>query len=124
MGLGLLSRPGFGPPSPIVITAKDLDLGMGPPDPRTPHDQDAWLRRFATLPLMYQPGERWQYNAGSLVLGVLVARAAGQPLGVFLQDRLFEPLGMRDTGFVMTANQVGRLPTEYATDFSTGKMGR
>jgi CubicO group peptidase (beta-lactamase class C family) len=71
---------------------------------------------------MYQPGERWQYNAGSLVLGVLVARASGQPLGVFLNDRLFEPLGMRDTGFVMPVDQVGRLPREYATDFSTGKM--
>ena len=129
----LTFRPGYGfiivepatfnPPYPIIERAEQLQLAMAQPDPRTPYDPDEWIARFATLPLMYQPGERWQYNAGSLVLGVLVARAAGQPLGVFLQDRLFEPLGMRDTGFVMTANQVGRLPTEYATDFSTGKIG-
>ncbi len=129
----LTFRPGYGfiivepttfnPPYPIIERAEQLQLAMAQPDPRTPYDPDEWIARFATLPLMYQPGARWQYNAGSLVLGVLVARAAGQPLGIFLQDRLFEPLGMRDTGFVMTANQVGRLPTEYATDFSTGKMG-
>ena len=60
--------------------ANELQLVMGPPDPRNPHDPDQWIERFATLPLMYQPGERWQYNTGSLVLGVLVARAAGEPL--------------------------------------------
>src|SRR4029077_6781107 len=129
----LTFRPGYGfiivepttfnPPYPIIQRAEELQLAMAQPDPRTPHDPDKWIARFATLPLMYQPGERWQYNVGSLVLGVLVARAADQPLGVFLQDRLFEPLGMRDTGFVMPADQVGRLPTEYATDFFTGKMG-
>ena len=128
----LTFRPGYGfiivepttfnPPYPVIQRAEELQLAMAQPDPRTPHDPDEWIARFATLPLMYQPGERWQYNAGSLVLGVLVARAAGQPLGVFLHDRLFEPLGMHDTGFVMPVDQVGRLPREYATDFSTGKM--
>ncbi len=112
----------FNPPYPIIRRAEELQLAMAQPDPRTPYDPDEWIARFATLPLMYQPGERWQYNVASLVLGVLVARAADQPLGVFLQDRLFEPLGMRDTGFVMPADHVGRLPTEYATDFVTGKM--
>ncbi|HEX2647241.1 MAG TPA: serine hydrolase domain-containing protein [Candidatus Dormibacteraeota bacterium] len=129
----LTFRPGYGfiivepttfnPRYPIIQRADELQLAMAQPDPRTPHDPEEWIARFATLPLMYQPGERWQYNAASLVLGVLVSRAAGQPLGAFLQDRLFEPLGMRDTGFVMAANKVGRLPTEYTTDFSTGEMG-
>ena len=128
----LTFRPGYGfivvepttfnPPYPVIRRAEELQLAMAEPDPRTPHDPDEWIARFATLPLMYQPGERWQYNAGSLVLGVLVARAAGQPLGVFLQDRLFEPLGMRDTGFVMPVDKVGRLPREYGTDALTGKM--
>ena len=128
----LTFRPGYGfiivepttfnPPYPVIRRAEELQLAMAQPDPRTPHDPDEWIARFGTLPLMYQPGERWQYNAGSLVLGVLVARAAGQPLGVFLHDRLFEPLGMRDTGFVMTVDHVGRLPREYMTDFSTGKL--
>jgi len=122
MGHGLIFEPTFDPPYPIVIAAKDLDLVMGPPDPRTPHDPDAWLRRFATLPLMYQPGERWQYNTGSLVLSVLVARASRQPLADFFKTRIFEPLDMKETGFSMPAEQTGRLPSQYMTNFQTGKI--
>jgi CubicO group peptidase (beta-lactamase class C family) len=80
------------------------------------------MRRFGALPLMYQPGERWQYNTGSLVLGVLVARAAGQPLESFLRERIFEPLGMTDTGFTLPAEHAGRLPSQYATDPGTGSV--
>ena len=128
----LTFRPGYGfiivepttfnPPYPVIRRAEELQLALAQPDPRTPIDPDEWIARFGTLPLMYQPGERWQYNAGSLVLGVLVARAAGQPLGAFLHARLFEPLGMRDTGFVMPVEKIDRLPVEYMTDFSTGKL--
>src|SRR3989441_2953207 len=122
MGHGLIFEPTFDPPYPIVTAAKDLDLVMGPPDRRTPHAPDEWLRRFATLPLMYQPGERWQYNTGSLVLGVLVARASRMPLPDFFRTRIFEPLGMNDTGFSISAERSGRLPTQYMTNFQTGKM--
>lgn len=122
MGHGLIFEPTFDPPYPIVIAAKDLELVMGPPDPRTPHDPDEWLRRFATLPLMYQPGERWQYNTGSLVLSVLVARASRQPLADFFKTRIFEPLDMKETGFSMPVEQTGRLPSQYMTNFQTGKM--
>jgi CubicO group peptidase (beta-lactamase class C family) len=122
MGHGLIVEPTFDPPYPIIHAARDLQLVMGPPDPRTPHSPDEWIKRFATLPLMYQPGERWQYNTGSLVLSVLVARAARQPLADFFRTRIFEPLGMQDTGFAMPPEQTGRLPSNYMTDFQTGKM--
>jgi len=122
MGHGLITEPTFDPPYPIVNAARDLELVMGPPDPRTPHDPDEWLKRFATLPLMYQPGERWQYNTGSLVLSVLVARASGQTLPDFFQMRIFEPLGMKDTGFSLSAEKSSRLPSNYMTNFQTGKM--
>ena len=122
MGHGLIFEPTFDPPYPIVTAAKDLELVMGPPDPRTPHAPDEWLRRFATLPLMYQPGERWQYNTGSLVLGVLVARASGMALPDFFRTRIFEPLGMKDTGFWISPERTGRLPSQYMTNFQTGKM--
>jgi CubicO group peptidase (beta-lactamase class C family) len=122
MGHGLIFEPTFDPPYPIVTAARDLELVMGPPDPRTPHDPDEWLRRFATLPLMYQPGERWQYNTGSLVLSVLVARASKQPLAEFFLTRIFEPLGMKDTGFTIGTEQARRLPSQYQTNFQTGKM--
>src|SRR5947209_2078774 len=122
LGHGLITEPTFDPPYPIVNAARDLELVMGPPDPRTPHDPDEWLKRFATLPLMYQPGERWQYNTGSLVLSVLVARASGEPLSDFFRRRIFEPLGMKDTGFSISAEQSHRLPSQYQTNFQTGKM--
>ena len=122
MGHGLIFEPTFDPPYPIVIAAKELDLVMGFPDPRTPHSPDEWIKRFATLPLMYQPGEQWQYNTGSLVLSVLVARAAKQPLADFFRTRIFEPLGMNDTGFSMPVEMKGRLPSVYMTNFQTGKM--
>ena len=122
MGHGLIVEPTFDPPYPIIDAARDLQLVMGPPDPRTPHDPDEWMKRFATLPLMYQPGERWQYNTGSLVLSVLVARAARQPLADFLRTRIFEPLGMNDTGFSMPAEKTRRLPSNYMTNYATGKM--
>jgi CubicO group peptidase (beta-lactamase class C family) len=53
--------------------------------------------------LLAQPGERWLYNTGASVLGVLLARAAGEPLGDVLRSRIFAPLGMRDTAFFTTA---------------------
>lgn len=117
MGYGHLFVPGSDPPFdptvPVVEAAKDLQLVMGQPDPRTPHNPDEWIKLFGTLPLMYQPGERWQYNAGSLVLGVLIARVAGQPLGDFFQQRIFEPLGMRKTGFWLPLEITRTLPTYY-----------
>jgi len=122
MGHGLIVEPTFDPPYPIVLAAKELDLVMGPPDPRTPHDPDEWIKRFGTLPLMYQPGEKWQYNTGSLVLSVLVARAAEQPLAEFFRTRIFERLGMNETGFSMPPEKTGRLPSNYMTNFATGKM--
>jgi CubicO group peptidase (beta-lactamase class C family) len=123
MGHGLLTEPTFDPPFPIVQAAKELELVMGPPDPRTPHDPDQWIERFGRLPLMAQPGERWQYNTGTLVLGVLVARAADQPLETVMRTRIFDPLGMKDTGFSMPAEQTDRLPSQYTMDFQTGKVG-
>jgi CubicO group peptidase (beta-lactamase class C family) len=122
MGYGMIFEPSFDPPYPVINAANELQLVMGPPDPRTPHSPDEWIKRFGTLPLMSQPGERWQYNVGSLVLGVLVARAAGQPLEDFFRARIFEPLGMHETGFSMPAEDTGRLPSYYMTNFQTGKM--
>jgi CubicO group peptidase (beta-lactamase class C family) len=122
MGHGMIFEPTFDPPYPIINAAKELKLVMGPPDPRTPHDPDEWIKRFGMLPLMYQPGERWQYNTGSLVLSVLIARASGQPLAQFFRARIFEPLGMSATGFSMPAERTSRLPSYYMTDFQTGKL--
>ncbi|GAA4074941.1 serine hydrolase domain-containing protein [Actinomadura miaoliensis] len=103
--------------TPYARAAQGLGIaGFGPPRPDVPHTADEWLSRLATLPLMYQPGERWLYNIGSLVLGVLVERVSGQPLETFLRERLFGPLGMKDTAFSVPAAGLHRLPTSYAVD--------
>lgn len=85
---------------PVVRAADELRLAtLGPPHPETKPDPDTWIANLGTLPLMAQPGERWMYNTGAAILSVLLARAAGTTYGEVLATRLFEPLGMRDTGF-------------------------
>ena len=64
------------------------------------------------------------YNVGSYVLGVLIARASGRPLEAFLRERIFEPLGMKDTGFSVPAEKLDRLATAYWPDRQSGEMKR
>jgi CubicO group peptidase (beta-lactamase class C family) len=71
---------------------------------------------------MCQPGERWLYHTGADVLGVLIARASGQSFEAFLRDRIFEPLGMKDTAFSVPAADLDRLGTLYLTDPATGGL--
>ena len=99
-------------PWPVVAAADELRLAtLGPPAPDVQPDPDTWIAGLGSLPLLAQPGERWMYNTGASVLGVLLARAAGQPLAEVYRSRIFEPLGMRDTAF-WTA-QTDRLATAY-----------
>jgi CubicO group peptidase (beta-lactamase class C family) len=122
LGFGMLVEPTFDPPVPIVQAGNALELVLSAPEPRTPHAPDAWMARFGSLPLMYQPGERWLYNVGSLLLGVLVARVAHQSLGDFFQARIFDPLHMLHTGFCLPAEVTRQLPAPYMTDPDTGQL--
>jgi CubicO group peptidase (beta-lactamase class C family) len=120
LGLGIVMVP---PGTyPIQRAGAELRIRMGPPLPQEQPPPDEWIRRLGTLPLMYQPGERWLYDTGSDILGVLIARAAGQPLGAFLRTRIFEPLGMSGTAFHVPANKIARLPTSYAPNPKTGAL--
>ncbi|SEH01018.1 CubicO group peptidase, beta-lactamase class C family [Nonomuraea solani] len=83
-------------------------------------EPDEWMRRLSTLPLMYQPGERWLYNVSDDVLGVLVARVSGRSFEEFLRERIFDPLGMKDTGFHVPDGKIDRLPPLYSPDWQTG----
>src|SRR5271165_3393617 len=119
----LTFRMGFGAyfgPCPVNNAAAPLQLSVGPPQPMLAPEPDEWMRRFSTLPLMCQPGERWLYHTGADVLGVLIARASGQPFETFLRERLFEPLGMKDTAFSVSAHQLNRLVTSYMNDLVSG----
>lgn len=104
---------------PILKAASEQQIEMGPPNPSAAPAPDEWIRRFGTLPLMHQPGERWMYNTGANVLSVLIARASDQPLEAFFRDRIFVPLGMKDTGFSAPAANLDRLATSYWTNFET-----
>jgi CubicO group peptidase (beta-lactamase class C family) len=101
-------------PWPISVAATEAQLAtLGPPDPDTAPGADEWIRRLGSLPLMAQPGERWLYNTGAQVLGVLCQRATGaSSYDEVLRSRLFEPLGMSQTSFA--ASDVDRLATAYA----------
>ncbi len=77
---------------------------------------DEFMKRLGNLPLAHQPGERWLYHMGCEILGVLIARVSGRPLGSFLRESIFEPLGMKDTGFFVPEPKLDRLPACYGTD--------
>jgi CubicO group peptidase (beta-lactamase class C family) len=87
-----------------------------------PGTADEFMRCLGSLPLANQPGERWLYHMSADILGVLIARASGMPLSEFLRGRLFEPLGMKDTGFTVPEAQIDRLATCYQTDVSSGEV--
>ena len=76
---------------------------------------DTWMAELAQVPLLYQPGEAWLYDTCSTLQGVLVTRVAGQSLPGFMAERIFEPLGMADTGFEVPAAKRGRFTSAYRT---------
>lgn len=125
----LTYRMGFGsvmaPPDtyPIQKAIREYRIGGdGPPQPTHAPAPDEWLRKLGSLPLMAQPGERWMYHVSGDVLGVLVARVSGQSLGAFMRDRIFDPLGMKDTAFHVPAEKLARLPDVYFCDRLTNTL--
>jgi len=120
MGFGLV----FTSPDtcPILKAANELQIGMGAPIPASMPAPDEWIRRLGTLPLMHQPDEMWMYNTGADVLSVLVARASGQPFEVFLRERIFGPLGMKDTDFSVPVAKMNRFATSYWLNPQTNKL--
>lgn len=101
---------GMVPAEPGTIPISDALDALGEPPP------DEWVRRLGTLPLVYQPGERWMYDTAADVTGVLIARATGMSFGDALRERLCDPLGMKDTAFSVGGESIGRLATAYERD--------
>ena len=120
LGFGVIMTPSAD--FPIQKAVNEHRLCTGPPKPATPHAPDEWMRRLGSLPLMHQPGEKWMYNTGSHILGVLITRVTEQPLETFFRERIFEPLGMRDTGFSVPAGKLDRLASSYWLDTATGGL--
>jgi CubicO group peptidase (beta-lactamase class C family) len=98
---------------PVLDKLGELGLGAGPPQPQGPPATDEWIRLLGSVPLEFQPGERWLYHVGADVLGVLIERVASQPLAEFLHERVFAPLGMNDTAFFVPAAKLDRFGPSY-----------
>ncbi|HET9375134.1 MAG TPA: serine hydrolase [Chthoniobacterales bacterium] len=116
----LTSRMGFGsvmamPDTyPIQKFIREYRIGGdGPMLPSQAPGMDEWLQKLGSLPLLAQPGERWMYHVSIDVLGVLIARVSGQALGAFMRERIFDPLGMKDTAFHVSSEKIERLPAFY-----------
>ena len=114
-----------------IMSAEDLPIkqairnykigGDGPPRPSLALPTDEWLQNLGRLPLVAQPGERFMYQVSGDVLGVLISRVCGQPLGAFMRERIFEPLGMKDTAFRVSPEQLDRFPACYMPN-QTGEL--
>ncbi|MCT8999978.1 serine hydrolase domain-containing protein [Chelativorans intermedius] len=107
-------------PERYPIQAAMREAGLAPSWTLPKMSSDEYMKRLGALPLAYQPGERFLYNNGLDVAGILVERATGKRLADVLREWLFEPLGMEDTGFFVPPEKQHRLPTQYGPDFAAG----
>ena len=114
MGTGMV------PAEPGTIPISDALNSLQIDEPGPPPNE--WTRRLGALPLVCQPGERWMYHTAADVTGVLIARATGMSFGDALRERICGPLGMKDTGFSVAAENIGRLATAYQRDDATGEI--
>lgn len=81
------------------------------------------IPHFLAAPMQYEPGERWQYTQSAInTAGRIVEVVSGKPFEVFLKERLFDPLGMKDTGFYPTGAQISLVATAYRKDATTGEL--
>jgi len=109
-------------PSKYPIQKAMEEAGVAPGPFLFSAGPDELMKRYGSLPLIHQPGEKWLYHSGSDILGVLIARASGKSLGDFLRERIFAPLGMKDTAFSVPEAKLDRLATAYWTDPATSKL--
>src|ERR1700682_88815 len=116
----LTYRMGFGPSPPIRYSRTNFWIGYVsraaitlPMLPSQQPSMEEWLQKLGSLPLLAQPGERWMYHTSGDALATLIARVSGKTLGTFLLERIFEPLGMKDTAFCVPAEKIERLAAVY-----------
>lgn len=101
--------------------AYERALGDPAISPMTP---DEWLAALGSLPLAYQPGERFHYGHSTDVLGFLIGRVEGKPLRQVLKERIFAPLDMVDTDFWLPPDKRDRLASLYGYDEATGRLAK
>jgi CubicO group peptidase (beta-lactamase class C family) len=85
------------------------------------NDLDGFVGELARMPLEFSPGEAWNYSVATDVLGAVIQRVSGLPLDRYFADRIFAPLEMHDTGFVVPAEKAGRLTDCYTRSRASGE---
>jgi CubicO group peptidase (beta-lactamase class C family) len=107
-------------PALVPVLTTPLGNAVGKVYAAHANDPASWLEAMAALPLCYQPGSTWTYGMASDVLSILVSRVSGMPFADFLQQRIFSPLGMKDTAHFVPPSKRDRLATVYQRDPATG----
>lgn len=95
-----------GHPVDRVYRDKQVNRGKG-------ETLETFLHKLSQVPLRYEPGERWMYSLSTDVCGGLVEAISGQPFDEYLQQQVFDPLGMKDTGFHVVPDKADRLTANY-----------
>jgi CubicO group peptidase (beta-lactamase class C family) len=121
MGFGsIMAMPGT---YPIQKLIREYRIGGdGPWLPAQLPQAEEWLQRLGSLPLLAQPGERWMYHVSGDVLGALIARVSGKSFGAFLRERIFDPLGMKDTAFHVPPEKLDRMTEFYRFNPQTNTL--
>jgi CubicO group peptidase (beta-lactamase class C family) len=99
---------GVGADSPVDSMYRDANLSEG--------TLKEMIQKLSKIPLLYQPGTRWNYGRSSDVLAYLVEVISGKPFDVFLKERIFNPLKMKDTDFYVPKEKIERVVAVYAPD--------
>lgn len=106
---GLVYGDPEGSPVEVEVWQADREAEKVTPD----ETLEEWIQRLVRLPLAHQPGAKWHYGLSTDVLGYVVEVISGLAFNAFLEQRIFAPLGMVDTGFYVPQEKIGRLAVLY-----------
>ena len=106
---GLIYGDPEGSPVEAAVWQADREAEKVAPD----ETLEEWIQRLVRLPLAHQPGSKWHYGLSTDVLGYVVEVISGLAFDTFLEQRIFSPLGIVDTGFYVPQEKISRLATMY-----------
>ena len=96
-----------------ITPGLNIPAGKAKPGDRQAHSLAEMIERLADLPLLFDPGTQWHYSIGLDVMGAVIEKVSGMGFDAFLKQRLFDPLDMASTGFVVAPKDYPRLATLY-----------